>query len=70
VYTSPEIAHILLDKITEVTINYLQAQADAGAACIDHFGYWAGILPPAHYHRFSTSILRFAEAITTVPLPF
>lgn len=68
-YTAPETAHTLLDKITTVTINYLQAQIEAGAAMIQIFDSWAGILPPAHYHEFSTRyIARICEAITAVPI--
>ncbi|CAA9230416.1 MAG: Uroporphyrinogen III decarboxylase [uncultured Adhaeribacter sp.] len=68
-YTSPEMAHSLLDKITEVTINYLLAQIEAGAAMVQIFDSWAGILPPAHYREFSTKyISRICDAITTVPI--
>lgn len=68
-YTSPEMAHVLLDKITEVTIHYLKAQADAGAALLQIFDSWAGILPPAHYREFSTKyIARICDAITKVPV--
>ncbi|QMU26819.1 uroporphyrinogen decarboxylase [Adhaeribacter radiodurans] len=68
-YTSPELAHTLLDKITTVTINYLQAQVEAGAAMLQIFDSWAGILPPTHYREFSTRyISRICEAIPTVPI--
>jgi uroporphyrinogen decarboxylase len=59
-YTHPEFAHRLLEKITRSTILYLNAQAKAGADVVQIFDSWAGILPPAHYHEFS---LRYIEDI-------
>jgi uroporphyrinogen decarboxylase len=52
-YTQPEAAHKLLQKITDSTINYLLAQIDAGADLIQIFDSWAGILSPAQYASFS-----------------
>ena len=52
-YTQPEAAHRLLQKITESTINYLRAQIDAGADMIQIFDSWAGALSPAQYAVFS-----------------
>src|SRR5687767_12929242 len=51
-YTEPVMAHKLLQKITDTTIAYLQAQVTAGANLIQIFDSWAGILPPAHYREF------------------
>ncbi|PJJ59224.1 uroporphyrinogen decarboxylase [Hymenobacter chitinivorans] len=59
-YTNPELAHELLDKITRTTIAYLQAQVEAGANLIQVFDSWAGILPPDHYQQFSA---RYIAAI-------
>jgi uroporphyrinogen decarboxylase len=52
-YTQPETAHKLLQKITDSTINYLRAQIDAGADIIQLFDSWAGILSPVQYAEFS-----------------
>lgn len=51
-FTQPEVAHTLLHKITESTITYLKAQVAAGAAMVQIFDSWAGILSPAHYQEF------------------
>ncbi|UOQ55402.1 uroporphyrinogen decarboxylase [Hymenobacter cellulosivorans] len=59
-YTNPELAHELLDKITRTTISYLRAQVEAGANLIQVFDSWAGILPPDHYQQFSA---RYIAAI-------
>jgi len=52
-YTEPAMAHRLLEKITQSTINYLQAQVQAGADLVQLFDSWAGILSPEQYREFS-----------------
>lgn len=49
----PELAHKLLSKITDCTIQYLNAKADAGVHAIQLFDSWAGILPEDQYKEFS-----------------
>jgi len=49
----PDLAHALLDKITRSTIVYLRAQAEAGAAMLQIFDSWAGILSPDLFREFS-----------------
>jgi uroporphyrinogen decarboxylase len=68
-YTEPQMAHALLQKITETTIKYLKAQATAGANLVQIFDSWAGILPPAQYQEFSGSyIAQICSAVTEVPV--
>lgn len=52
-YTEPKLAHQLLDKITQSTINYLIGQVEAGADMLQIFDSWAGILSPAQYNEFA-----------------
>lgn len=52
-YTQPELAHLLLDKITKSSINYLKGQVEAGADMIQIFDSWAGILSEKHYYEFA-----------------
>ncbi len=67
-YTNPELAHQLLDKITQSTINYLKGQIAAGADLIQLFDSWAGILSPEQYQEFSLRyIQQICEAINEVP---
>ncbi|MBL3654869.1 uroporphyrinogen decarboxylase [Fulvivirga sediminis] len=67
-YTEPELAHQLLQKITDSTINYLKGQIVAGADLIQVFDSWAGILSPAQYETFSLPyISQICDAITEVP---
>ncbi len=68
-YTQPELAHSLLQKITTVTITYLKAQITAGANLVQLFDSWAGILSPDQYREFATPyIAQICEAITEVPV--
>lgn len=67
-YTNPHLAHRLLDMITHSTINYLQAQIQAGADIVQIFDSWAGILSPEQYDEFALPyISRIFDAIGEVP---
>ncbi|MCL4165028.1 UNVERIFIED_CONTAM: hypothetical protein GTU68_009291 [Idotea baltica] len=68
-YTEPELAHKLLQKITDVTIAYLKAQVKHGANLVQVFDSWAGILSPTQYSIFATPyISQICSAITEVPV--
>ncbi|PHN02875.1 uroporphyrinogen decarboxylase [Flavilitoribacter nigricans] len=68
-YTEPELAHLLLDKITRATISYLQTKAEHGVSLIQLFDSWAGILSPEQYRTFAVPYLRrISQAISTVPV--
>lgn len=68
-YTQPELAHRLLQMITDTTIKYLQAQINAGANMVQIFDSWAGILPSDQYETFSLAYIRkICNAITSVPV--
>lgn len=68
-YTEPALAHQLLQKITDTTIAYLKAQVEAGAAMLQIFDSWAGILSPEQYRVFSLPYIRqICEAISEVPV--
>ena len=63
-YTQPELAGQLLQKITDITINYLKAQAKAGADIVQVFDSWAGSLSPADFKVFSQPYLvQIADAV-------
>jgi uroporphyrinogen decarboxylase len=67
-YTQPAEAHLLLQKITDSTINYLKGQIIAGADMLQLFDSWAGILSPEQYREFSLKyISQICDAITEVP---
>ena len=68
-YTDPEIAHSLLQKLTDSTISYLKAQIHAGADLVQLFDSWAGILSPEQYRGFSLPyIARICAALPEVPV--
>ncbi len=52
-YREPEMAHLLLQKITDATIAYLRRQVAAGAQLIQVFDSWAGVLSTADFEAFS-----------------
>jgi uroporphyrinogen decarboxylase len=68
-YTEPVLAHKLLEKITESTINYLHGQIKAGADLIQIFDSWAGVLSPDQYKEFSLKyISNICDSIKEVPV--
>lgn len=64
-YQEPVLAHQLLEKITQSTINYLKAQIAAGADMIQIFDSWAGVLGNDQYTAFSLQyISKICDAIS------
>jgi uroporphyrinogen decarboxylase len=63
-YTEPQLSHLLLEKITESTINYLKGQLKSGADMIQLFDSWAGVLAPEQFYEFSLKyISKICDAI-------
>ncbi len=52
-FTQPELAHQLLQKITDTTIAYLKAKVSAGVNAVQIFDSWGGMLSPIDYQEFS-----------------
>ncbi len=52
-FTNPTLFHALMEKITECTSLYLQAQAKAGAQALQIFDSWAGVLAPCDFEKFA-----------------
>lgn len=52
-FKEPVAAHMLLQKITDATINYLKEKIKAGVDAIQIFDSWAGMLSFADYQEFS-----------------
>jgi len=51
-YAAPEVYAALMEKVTAMDIEYLNAQIRAGAQAIQIFDTWGGILSPADYERY------------------
>ncbi len=68
-YTNPTLAHELLTRITDVTIQYLKAQVKAGAHMLQVFDSWAGILGTEQYAEFGLKYLeKIVSAVNEVPV--
>jgi uroporphyrinogen decarboxylase len=57
-YQQPEVAHQLLQMLTDTTIAYLKEQVKAGADCIQLFDSWGGLLSPEDFENFSLQYMR------------
>lgn len=63
-YTQPGLAHALLQKITDITIDYLKAQIKAGADTVQVFDSWAGSLSAEDFKNFAQPyLLQIADAV-------
>tara|TARA_Y100000813_G_scaffold38083_1_gene25834 strand:- start:606 stop:1634 length:1029 start_codon:yes stop_codon:yes gene_type:complete len=68
-YTNPDLAHALLQKITLTTIDYLKAQIKAGADLVQLFDSWSGILTHQQYIEFGIKYVdQICNAINDVPV--
>jgi uroporphyrinogen decarboxylase len=52
-YAEPQLLHLLLDKLANSVIKYLNAQIKAGAQSVMIFDTWGGVLTPRDYNLFS-----------------
>ncbi|GAC13647.1 uroporphyrinogen decarboxylase [Aliiglaciecola lipolytica E3] len=52
-YADPNALHLLLDKLADSVIAYLNAQIKAGAQSVMVFDTWGGVLTPRDYQLFS-----------------
>ncbi|MDO6686687.1 MULTISPECIES: uroporphyrinogen decarboxylase [unclassified Agarivorans] len=59
-FSEPQTLHLLLDKLAESVILYLNAQIAAGAQSVMIFDTWGGVLSPRDYNEFS---LRYMHKI-------
>jgi uroporphyrinogen decarboxylase len=57
-YTQPELAHLLLQMITDTTISYLKGQIKAGVDTIQLFDSWGGLLSPDDFEIYSLRYMR------------
>ena len=62
--TQPQVAHNLLQSITDVTIAYLKKQVEAGADAVQVFDSWSGMLSPMDFSIFAQPYLeQIAKAL-------
>lgn len=67
-HVNPKESHVLLEKITTSTINYLKLQIEAGVSLYQVFDSWAGVLSEELYREFCMPYLnRIAQEVNSVP---
>jgi len=57
-YNNPEAMHLLLDKLADAVIDYLNSQIRAGAQAVQIFDTWGGILTTTNYFDYSLAYMR------------
>ena len=63
----PDAFRTLLERFTEVTVEYLRFQADSGADAVQVFDTYAGVLSPADYREFLLPLHRRIHDATDLP---
>ena len=56
-YTDPKSLHLLLQKLADSIIAYLNAQVSSGAQALMIFDTWGGVLTPGSFREFSLNYL-------------
>lgn len=68
-YEHPEEAGYLLSTLTDVIIDYLNAQIEAGVHAVQVFDSWAGLLSPEDFNFFAMPYLkRITEEVKGAPV--
>ena len=62
IYQQPKLAHMLLEKLADSVIDYINAQILSGAQAIQIFDTWGGVLSPEKFQEFS---LRYLDRIVS-----
>jgi uroporphyrinogen decarboxylase len=57
IYDAPELAHLLLGRLSAAVTAYLNAQIRAGAQAVQIFDTWGGVLSGPAFEAFSRSYL-------------
>ncbi|MFM2486681.1 uroporphyrinogen decarboxylase [Celerinatantimonas yamalensis] len=64
-FSDPQSLHLLLGKLADAVISYLNAQVDAGAQALMLFDTWGGVLSPDCYRFFSLDYMqKIVEGVT------
>jgi len=70
-YGEPATWHALLDRLADIALGFLQVQVAAGAAAVQLFDSWAGVLSAADYRRYvlphSAKVLGGLAGVGVVP---
>ena len=73
-YSTPEVWHALMEKLSVLLAEYLSVQIQAGAQAVQVFDSWVGTLSPQDYERFvlpySRRVLQTAQALGVPAIHF
>ncbi|MBE2281301.1 MAG: uroporphyrinogen decarboxylase [Ignavibacteriaceae bacterium] len=58
IYSQPEAAHLLLERITDAVCDYINAKIDAGVDAVQIFDTWASLLSPKDFTTFSLPYIK------------
>ncbi|TYP93312.1 uroporphyrinogen decarboxylase [Fodinibius salinus] len=68
-YQHPDAAKHVMKELTKATIDYLQAQVDAGAQVVQLFDSWSGLLSPEDFNEWAMPyLMEICDAIDEVPV--
>lgn len=68
-YQQPDAARHVMKELTKATIDYLKAQADAGAQVVQVFDSWAGLLSPEDFNKWAMPcLMEICQAVDEVPV--
>ena len=69
-HAEPALADDLLRRLTDLAIDYLTAQVEAGVQAVQLFDSWVGLLSPADYRRFvAPQMRRLFRAVAGLGVP-
>jgi uroporphyrinogen decarboxylase len=69
-HADPVLADELLGRLTDLAIDYLAAQVEAGVQAVQLFDSWVGLLSPADYRRFvAPQMRRLFRAVAGLGVP-
>lgn len=68
-YQHPDAARHVLKELTKATVDYLQAQIDAGAQAVQIFDSWAGLLSPEDFNEWALPwLMEITKSVKGVPV--
>lgn len=68
-FEHPDATRHVMNELTKATIDYLQAQIEAGAQTVQLFDSWAGLLSPEDFNVWAMPyLMEICDAIKDVPL--
>jgi uroporphyrinogen decarboxylase len=70
-FRDPLVFHALMEKLSLVVVDYLNAQIEAGVQAVQLFDTWAGLLSPYDYSEYVLPhVRRIVESVSRPDVPF